>query len=142
MPTVGTELETLLINRGCCHRRTVTIREVGGCMRQLWPQYYQEATAVLFVADAASTPSQLEQAAQALCEVLQHGDVQSKPLCLLINKGDLPAAQSVEQVEEMLKASALGSDCLHKLMVLRSSALHGEGLTQVLQWIQAATASY
>lgn len=68
--------------------------------------------------------------------------LQSKPLCLLINKGDLPNAQGTKQFEGMLKASALGSDRVNNLVVLRGSALHGEGLTQVLEWIRATTASY
>jgi 50S ribosomal subunit-associated GTPase HflX len=91
-------------------------------MRLLWPQYFQEATAMLFVADAASTPIQLEQAAQALREVLQHAEMQVGPCLTRFNLSPCCwwhkaiIAQQAEHTRHMRQFSLINTWCCGTLL--------------------------
>ena len=63
----------------------ITIREVGSPMLPMWPSYYAECRAVVYVMDAAQ-PMGLAAATVELYELLAHPALTGKPILLVINK--------------------------------------------------------
>ncbi|XP_032900092.1 ADP-ribosylation factor-like protein 16 isoform X2 [Amblyraja radiata] len=80
LPTVGTNLTDITINK-----RRITIRELGGCMGPIWPSYYADSEAVMFVIDAAN-PTQISSSCIQLLEVLTAEQLQETPILILFNK--------------------------------------------------------
>ncbi|NWY34927.1 AR13A protein, partial [Pheucticus melanocephalus] len=74
-------------------RFEVTLRDLPGAQRSrsAWRSHYSEAHGLLFVLDSAE-PARMEEARKVLSRVLSHPDVSGKPLLLLANKQDAPAA--------------------------------------------------
>ncbi|XP_075025359.1 ADP-ribosylation factor-like protein 16 isoform X1 [Calonectris borealis] len=79
LPTVGTNLTDLRLPR------KVTVRELGGCMGPIWPSYYGECSALLFVVDAAN-PTQVSSSCIQLLSVLSAEQLASVPVLVLFNK--------------------------------------------------------
>ncbi|XP_074407880.1 ADP-ribosylation factor-like protein 13A [Zonotrichia albicollis] len=74
-------------------RFEVTLRDLPGAQRSrsAWRSHYSEAHGLLFVLDSADL-ARMEEARKVLGRVLSHPDVSGKPLLLLANKQDEPAA--------------------------------------------------
>nr|XP_054497713.1 ADP-ribosylation factor-like protein 13A [Agelaius phoeniceus] len=74
-------------------RFEVTLRDLPGAQRSrsAWRSHYSEAHGLLFVLDSADL-ARMEEARKVLGRVLSHPDVSGKPLLLLANKQDAPAA--------------------------------------------------
>ncbi|NXU07585.1 AR13A protein, partial [Buphagus erythrorhynchus] len=71
-------------------RFEVTLLELPGAQRS-WRSHYSEAHGLLFVLDSGDL-ARMEEARKVLSRVLSHPDVSGKPLLLLANKQDAPAA--------------------------------------------------
>ncbi|KAF8059665.1 HAK2 [Scenedesmus sp. PABB004] len=104
LPTVGTELRRLRPSRRHLPRGLV-LREVGGAMQPLWPHFYAEAAAVLFVAEPAAggppSPRGAEQSGeQQLCPPGSDGE-QQQP-----KKRRRPASGAAASAEQL--AGVLG----------------------------------
>uniref|UniRef100_A0A8C5JD10 AR13A protein n=1 Tax=Junco hyemalis TaxID=40217 RepID=A0A8C5JD10_JUNHY len=74
-------------------RFEVTLRDLPGAQRSrsAWRSHYSEAHGLLFVLDSADL-ARMEEARKVLGRVLSHPDASGKPLLLLANKQDAPAA--------------------------------------------------
>ncbi|XP_059715681.1 ADP-ribosylation factor-like protein 13A [Haemorhous mexicanus] len=74
-------------------RFEVTLLELPGAQRSrsAWRSHYSEAHGLLFVLDSGDL-ARVEEARKVLSRVLSHPDVSGKPLLLLANKQDTPAA--------------------------------------------------
>ncbi|KAL9837413.1 ADP-ribosylation factor-like protein 13A [Geothlypis trichas] len=74
-------------------RFEVTLRDLPGAprSRSAWRSHYSEAHGLLFVLDSADL-ARMEEARKVLGRVLSHPDVSGKPVLLLANKQDAPAA--------------------------------------------------
>ncbi|XP_037484128.1 ADP-ribosylation factor-like protein 1 isoform X3 [Triticum dicoccoides] len=70
-------------------------------LRTIWEKYYDEAHAIVYVIDSASS-STFEDAKSALEKVLRHEDLQEAPLLIFANKQDLPAAVREEELDRHL----------------------------------------
>ncbi|XP_071672669.1 ADP-ribosylation factor-like protein 16 isoform X3 [Patagioenas fasciata] len=79
LPTVGTNLSDLRLPR------RARLRELGGCMGPIWPSYYGECSAVLFVVDAAN-PTQVSSSCVQLLSVLSAAPLAAVPVLVLFNK--------------------------------------------------------
>uniref|UniRef100_A0A8C6ZDU0 ADP ribosylation factor like GTPase 16 n=1 Tax=Nothoprocta perdicaria TaxID=30464 RepID=A0A8C6ZDU0_NOTPE len=132
---VGTNLTDLLL------RRKVTIRELGGCMGPIWPSYYGDCGAVLFMIDAAS-PTQVAASCTQLLSVLS-----AEPLALpagtvaapvSLPSGDLPCYMSLVELKSLLRMQDIVSCATQPIAMVETSARDGTGLADVLQWLQAA----
>ena len=86
----------------------LTLFDVGGGpkIRAIWPNYYSDAHAVLFVVDA-SAPERFADAAQLLREASDHPAVKGKPLLVLANKQDKPHACSGAELADALRLHEL-----------------------------------
>ncbi|KAM8991812.1 LOW QUALITY PROTEIN: ADP-ribosylation factor-like protein 16 [Ara ararauna] len=130
LPTVGTNLTDLRLPR------TVTLREVGGCMGPIWHSYYGECSALLFVIDAAD-PTQVSSSCVQLLSVLSAAPLAAVPVLILFNKIDLPCYMSVMEMKSLFRMQDIVSCATQPITILETSACDGTGLAEVLQWLRA-----
>ncbi|XP_062886648.1 ADP-ribosylation factor-like protein 16 isoform X1 [Mobula hypostoma] len=131
LPTVGTNLTDITINK-----RKITIRELGGCMGPIWPSYYEDSEAVIFVIDAAN-PTQISSSCIQLLEVLSAEQLQESPVLILFNKVDLPCHMSLIEMKSLFRMDDVLACAKQAVSVLAVSAQTGEGLDQVLKWLHS-----
>ncbi|NXR35352.1 ARL16 protein, partial [Zosterops hypoxanthus] len=131
VPQVGTNLTDLRLPR------KVTVRELGGCMGPIWPSYYSECSALLFVVDA-SNPSQVSSSCIQLLSVLSAEPLASVPVLVLFNKIDLPCHMSLVEMKSLFRMQDVLSCATQPITILETSARDGTGLAGVLQWLRAA----
>ncbi|NXC30348.1 ARL16 protein, partial [Campylorhamphus procurvoides] len=130
LPTVGTNLTDLRLPR------RVTVRELGGCMGPIWPSYYSECSALLFVVDA-SNPTQVSSSCIQLLSVLSAPPLASVPVLVLFNKIDLPCYMSLTEMKSLFRMQDIVSCAMQPITMLETSARDGTGLGDVLQWLRA-----
>ncbi|RLV92086.1 hypothetical protein DV515_00013923 [Chloebia gouldiae] len=131
LPTVGTNLTDLRLPR------RVTVRELGGCMGPIWPSYYSECSALLFVVDA-SNPTQVSSSCIQLLSVLSAAPLASVPVLVLFNKIDLPCYMSLVEMKSLFRMQDIVSCATQPITMLETSARDGTGLADVLQWLRTA----
>ncbi|NXT93341.1 ARL16 protein, partial [Anhinga rufa] len=129
LPTVGTNLTDLRLPR------RVTVRELGGCMGPIWPSYYSECGALLFVVDAAN-PTQVSASCVQLLSVLSAEQLASVPVLVLFNKIDLPCYMSLVEMKSLFRMQDVVSCATQPITMLETSARDGTGLADVLQWLR------
>ncbi|XP_040438190.1 ADP-ribosylation factor-like protein 16 [Falco naumanni] len=129
-PTVGTNLTDLRLPR------RVTVRELGGCMGPIWPSYYGECSALLFVVDAAN-PTQVSSSCIQLLSILSAAQLASVPVLVLFNKIDLPCYMSRVEMKSLFRMQDIISWATQPITILETSARDGTGLADVLQWLRA-----
>uniref|UniRef100_A0A674GVB3 ARF like GTPase 16 n=2 Tax=Taeniopygia guttata TaxID=59729 RepID=A0A674GVB3_TAEGU len=129
LPTVGTNLTDLRLPR------RVTVRELGGCMGPIWPSYYGECSALLFVVDA-SNPTQVSSSCIQLLSVLSAAPLASVPILVLFNKIDLPCYMSLVEMKSLFRMQDIVSCATQPITMLETSARNGTGLADVLQWLR------
>ena len=108
----------------------LSVRECGGTMQPVWPQYLEKAAAVVFVADTA-TAEGCSGAVAEVCDVLKRAP---ERVLLFLNKRDAPGALPEETVRLLFGLDALEKHNAERLTVLAGSALGGEGLSALLDW--------
>ncbi|NXV45641.1 ARL16 protein, partial [Uria aalge] len=127
---VGTNLTDLRLPR------RATVRELGGCMGPIWPSYYGECSALMFVVDAAN-PSQVSNSCVQLLSVLSAAQLASVPVLVLFNKIDLPCYMSLAEMKSLFRMQDIVSCATQPVTTLETSARDGTGLADVLQWLRA-----
>ncbi|KAL6756130.1 ADP-ribosylation factor family-domain-containing protein [Haematococcus lacustris] len=133
MPTMGTEVTTISTGTKATGRK-LRLRELGGSMSPIWPDYFSACRAVIFVVDLADAAN-LAPAAVELYELLQHPDLKMKPLLLVFNKCDAPATVSQSDLELVLSLSDLQRVLKSQLNVMEVSAVTGHGVPAMLDWM-------
>ncbi|NWH82515.1 ARL16 protein, partial [Piaya cayana] len=127
---VGTNLTDLQLPR------RVTLRELGGCMGPIWPSYYGECSALLFVVDATN-PTQVSSSCILLLSVLSAETLAAVPVLVIFNKIDVPCYMSLVEVKSLFRMQDIISCATQSITVLETSARDGTGLADVLQWLRA-----
>ncbi|XP_058532009.1 ADP-ribosylation factor-like protein 16 [Ochotona princeps] len=128
-PTVGTDLTDIVV------QRRITIRELGGCMGPIWPSYYGDCRALLFVMDA-SNPSQVSASCVQLLGLLSANQLAGASVLILFNKIDLPCHMGLEEVKSLIRLPDIVACAKQDVATAAVSAREGTGLTQVLRWLQ------
>ncbi|NXN41043.1 ARL16 protein, partial [Rhinoptilus africanus] len=116
--------------------RRATVRELGGCMGPVWPSYYGECSALMFVVDAAN-PSQVSSSCVQLLSVLSAPPLASVPVLVLFNKIDLPCYMPLAEMKSLFRVQDIVSCATQPVTMLETSARDGTGLADVLQWLRA-----
>uniref|UniRef100_A0A8C3CSS0 ADP ribosylation factor like GTPase 16 n=1 Tax=Cairina moschata TaxID=8855 RepID=A0A8C3CSS0_CAIMO len=129
LPTVGTNLTELPLPP------RVTVRELGGCMGPIWPSYYGDCGAVMFVVDAAN-PTQVSSSCVQLLALLSAPQLAAVPVLVLFNKIDLPCYMSLVEMKSLFRMQDIVSCATQPVTVLEASARDGTGLADVLQWLK------
>ncbi|XP_039877752.1 ADP-ribosylation factor-like protein 14 [Simochromis diagramma] len=100
VPTIGFNVEMLEARK---NRRkiAITIWDVGGQgnMRAHWPNFYQNAGAIVFVVDSADQ-ERLNEAQRELERTLRNDELRGRPLILLANKQDVDGALNVTEMKD------------------------------------------
>lgn len=100
VPTIGFNVEMLEARK---NRRkiAITIWDVGGQgnMRDHWPNFYQNAGAIVFVVDSADQ-ERLNEARRELERTLRNDELRGRPLILLANKQDVDGALNVTEMKD------------------------------------------
>jgi ADP-ribosylation factor-like protein 13B len=109
-PTTG--FNNLQASREAC---ALTLFDLGGGpnIRGIWPNYYADAHAAVFVVDA-SAPERFAEAATLLREASSHPMLRGKPMLVLANKQDRPQACSGAELAEAMRVHELdggGASC-------------------------------
>ena len=84
VPTIGVDVDTV---KG--KKRSLTVREVGGAMKPLWPTYFDSCAAAVFCIDV-SDESTMASAAVALVEAASHESLRGRPIIAALTKLDAP----------------------------------------------------
>uniref|UniRef100_A0A8C4TQX8 ARF like GTPase 16 n=1 Tax=Erpetoichthys calabaricus TaxID=27687 RepID=A0A8C4TQX8_ERPCA len=132
LPTVGTNLSDIIVDK-----KKVTVREMGGCMAPIWPSYYEDFDSVIFVIDAAN-PFQISSSCIQLLEVLSAPALELATVLILFNKIDLPCPVSLLEMKSLFRLDGIISCAKQSITVLEMSARSGQGLRDVLAWLQFA----
>ncbi|KAG1694511.1 hypothetical protein DVH05_021315 [Phytophthora capsici] len=136
-PSVGVEHWSLPLDGG----RICTLREVGGQLLPMWPSYFESCHFWLFVVDA-SNATQLVASAIELFSILSVDDMRRKPKLLVINQIDADFV-----VDDTLLQTYLCFDRLlaepdsGPLHIVKTSALTGENVEQILKWFNQPVSS-
>ncbi|KAI0028928.1 P-loop containing nucleoside triphosphate hydrolase protein [Vararia minispora EC-137] len=121
-------------------------------IRSIWPRYYDDCHAVVFVVDAEDR-ERLGEGWEVFDNVLSAPQILGVPLLLLANKQDSPDSLSVEEIrqeyeewyqrkiESARRGAGDPTDHEHRreriasLDVMGISALEGTGVTEAVDWL-------
>ncbi|XP_025079258.1 ADP-ribosylation factor-like protein 16 [Pomacea canaliculata] len=130
IPTTGTNLVNITVHK----KQEVTVREVGGSMGPIWPNYYKNANAIMYMLDL-SNRCQVSAACIQLLTMLIHPCNAATPILVLLNKKDLSSVTTSTEIKWLLHLEELKEQATHKITILEVSAKTGLGLDQVARWI-------
>ena len=131
VPSVGVDINTFPIDK----KRNMVCKEVGGTMMPLWPMYMKDCAGLVYVVDASDS-FQLGASAAALRHILSLPAIRGKPVLLALNKSDAPCVVSMEDVEATFDISSLREEIGDAMVVLKTSALSGANIDDVLSWVR------
>eukprot|EP00940_MAST-03C_sp_MAST-3C-sp2_P002891 g2891.t1 len=111
--------------------------DLGGhkSMREIWEHYYEEASAIMFVIDAAD-PRRVPEAEKELRRLVGDKRLAGIPILLAANKQDLSAACEPQSIAKLVGAHNIHSRAFQTLGV---SALTCEGLKEGVDWLVKAS---
>ena len=105
--------------------------DLGGqeTLRPIWPKYFKEANAMVFVVDGTAEDRFAEARAE-LEAALHHTEIQGIPVAVCCNKCDIP---------EVVPSEALAMDAIISnvptFSMCRISAKNGEGVKELVEWL-------
>lgn len=132
--TVGTELHEVFTGKLSGPVKRIIVREVGGSMVPLWPQYYPDAQCLVFVVDCTAH-AQLAPAQVELYELLSEPELREVTVAVVLSKIDLPGALSRVEVDMVLQLRDLKKMMQDRLTVLEVSAWDGTNVPDLLEWM-------
>ncbi|XP_041862311.1 ADP-ribosylation factor-like protein 16 isoform X2 [Melanotaenia boesemani] len=133
LPTVGTNLTDLTLKK-----KKITVRELGGCMGPIWPSYFKDCSSVIFMVDAANT-AQISSSCIQLLSVLSAEPLNKIPVLILFNKRDMPCIMSLMEIKSLFRMDDIIASATQPITTLELSARSGEGLQEVLSWLESIT---
>ncbi|XP_038158499.1 ADP-ribosylation factor-like protein 16 isoform X1 [Cyprinodon tularosa] len=131
LPTVGTNLTDLTLKK-----KKVTVREIGGCMGPIWPSYFQDCFAVIFMVDSANIV-QISSSCIQLLSVLSADPLRNVSVLILFNKRDMPCLMSLTEIKSLFRIDDIVSSAPQPITTLEASARSGQGLQEVLSWLES-----
>ncbi|KAL6103030.1 arl16 [Pungitius sinensis] len=133
LPTVGTNLTDLTLKK-----KKVTLRELGGCMGPIWPSYFKDCSSVIFIVDSANT-TQISSSCIQLLSVLSAEPLHSVSVLILFNKRDMPCIMSLIEIKSLFRMDDIIASATQPITILEVSAGTGQGLQEVLNWLESIT---
>ncbi|XP_062295231.1 ADP-ribosylation factor-like protein 16 isoform X3 [Scomber scombrus] len=133
LPTVGTNLTDLTLKR-----KKLTVRELGGCMGPIWPSYFKDCSSVMFMVDSANI-AQISSSCIQLLSVLSAEPLRSASVLILFNKRDMHCTMSLVEVKSLFRMDDIIASATQPITTLELSARSGEGLQEVLSWLESIT---
>ncbi|GAV00275.1 hypothetical protein RvY_11149 [Ramazzottius varieornatus] len=132
IPTIGFNVETVTYKNNLKFQ----CWDLGGqaSIRPYWRCYYANTDAIIYVVDSADR-ERMGISRQELVNMLEEEELRTAVIVVLANKQDLPQAMSVAEIHK-----ALGLDALKNrtFQIFKVSALKGDGLEPVMEWLANA----
>lgn len=116
-------------------RKKVTVRELGGCMGPIWHSFYEDCSVVMFVIDSANI-TQIASSCIQLLSVLSAEPLRGASVLVLFNKRDLPCTMSLIEMKSLFRMDDIIATSPQEITVLEVSARTGQGLPEVLNWLE------
>eukprot|EP01084_Bolivina_argentea_P267760 454608_1 len=133
VPTVGLNIETINYKDIRLH-----VWDLGGQkkIRNMWPHYYENTDAIIFVIDS-NEPQRIDQlrndnAKNELHNMLNNKLLNNAILLIYANKQDLPNSINVNEITKRLELESLVN---RTWMIQETCATTGEGLYEGLDWL-------
>ncbi|KAM9391962.1 ADP-ribosylation factor-like protein 16 [Pholidichthys leucotaenia] len=133
LPTVGTNLTDLTLKK-----KKVTVRELGGCMGPIWPSYFKDCSSVIFMVDSANI-AQISSSCIQLLSVLSAEPLRNASVLILFNKRDMPCIMNLIEIKSLFRMDDIVASSTQPITILELSARSGEGLLEVLRWLESVT---
>ncbi|KAK2833359.1 hypothetical protein Q5P01_017248 [Channa striata] len=133
LPTVGTNLTDLTLKK-----KRVTVRELGGCMGPIWASYFNDCSTVIFMVDSANI-AQVSSSCIQLLSVLSAEALCRASVLILFNKIDMPCTMSLIEIKSLFRMDDIISSATQPITTLELSARSGQGLQEVLSWLESIT---
>ncbi|CAL6060143.1 ADP-ribosylation_factor 1 [Hexamita inflata] len=144
IPTIGLNIEQVKIKN-----ISLNIWDVGDQerMRPLWRHYLSSIhnNVLFFVIDATERDQRViyEIKTQLLNIFENQLKFRSIPMLILFNKSDIKNSFTNEEIEEeydfKIGESEIKTNSVHKIKVMRTSALNSECLPEIMDWVQLIT---
>ncbi|XP_036944792.1 ADP-ribosylation factor-like protein 16 [Acanthopagrus latus] len=134
LPTVGTNLTDLTLKK----KKKLTLRELGGCMGPIWSKYFKDCSSVIFMVDSANI-AQVSSSCIQLLSVLSAEPLHSVSVLILFNKRDMPCTMSLIEIKSLFRMDDIIASATQPITTLELSAHSGEGLQEVLSWLESIT---
>lgn len=134
LPTVGLNIARVTVSGS-----KLILWDLGGAagLRSIWRNYYDEAHAVVFVADASEGDDERwADAARAVDDVLAAEELDGAPLLVLANKKDVRGAMGEEDTWALLGLRGRPRDRATRVQAV--SALRGDGVEEAVGWMVEA----
>lgn len=131
LPTLGQNVASVTPSPGV----VLKFWDVGGqdTLRDMWPEYYASAHAVVFVIDSNDL-ARMDECRKVLMAVVGDDAVEGAQFLVLANKSDLPHALDLVEIKESVNP-LLEHLNARDSRVLKISSLSGEGIEQALEWV-------
>ncbi|XP_012255306.2 ADP-ribosylation factor-like protein 16 [Athalia rosae] len=131
VPTNGTNMFTIRNDNG---HFEVVIRELGGVVAPIWKHYFLRVRKIIYVVDTSNL-CQISAAGVLLYSLLVEPRLQHVKIALVLAKMDLSYRQMRNEALLMLQLTRLCKEITQKITVIQTSAMTGEGLEELRQWI-------
>lgn len=134
MPTIGFNMETVVYKN--LH---FNVWDLGGQtnIRPYWRCYYSNTDAIIYVIDSTDK-ERIGLTKKELASMLEEEELKSTILLVFANKQDMKGALSEVEISQQLGLHAIKDRQWH---ICKTSALHGQGLTEGLEWLSNAIAN-
>ncbi|ERL91052.1 ADP-ribosylation factor-like protein 16 [Dendroctonus ponderosae] len=129
VPTVGTNILSLRVAD-----KLYTIREVGGTLAPMWPNYFVNVGKVMYVVDASNL-CQISAAGVLLYTVLVNPLLRKAKFLLVLTKMDHSYRQMRNEALLMLQMKRLQQEIPQHVTIVEASAISGQGRDAILRWI-------
>ncbi|XP_062389214.1 ADP-ribosylation factor-like protein 16 [Sardina pilchardus] len=133
LPTVGTNLTDLNLKK-----KRITVRELGGCMGPIWHSFYADCSCLIFVVDSANI-TQIASSCIQLLSVLSAEPLHGASVLVLFNKRDLPCTMTLMEMKSLFRIDDIIATSPQSITTLEVSARSGQGLKEVLSWLDSLT---
>ncbi|KAK3091442.1 hypothetical protein FSP39_019879 [Pinctada imbricata] len=128
---VGTNLVNVQLQK----KQEVTVRELGGSMSPIWPNFFKDAKNIIFLLDL-SNRLQVSAACIQLLTTLSHKSLVSSRFLVLLNKVDSVSVMTKTEFESLFRWSEIVKHCKQNVTLLEISALTGHNLDAIIDWLQ------
>uniref|UniRef100_UPI0037E9763B ADP-ribosylation factor-like protein 16 n=1 Tax=Semicossyphus pulcher TaxID=241346 RepID=UPI0037E9763B len=107
-------------------------------MGPIWPSYYKDSSSVIFMVDSSNI-AQISSSCIQLLSVLSAEPLCSAPVLILFNKRDMPCTMSLTEIKSLFRMDDIIASASQPITTLELSARTGQGLQEVLTWLESIT---
>ncbi|CAL8273825.1 unnamed protein product [Lota lota] len=107
-------------------------------MGPIWPSYFTDCSSVIFMVDSANI-FQISASCIQLLSVLSAEHLRAAPVLVIFNKRDLPCTMSLVEMKSLFRMDDIIASAPQPITTLEVSARSGQGLKEVLSWLDSNT---